>query len=142
MFQTWNAETGSAVGKPLEGHSHTVSSVTHSPDGRHIIPGSFDKTFRTWEAKTWSGVGKALKGHTGHVRSVAYSPDGRHIVSGSSDEMIRIWGPGTESSIASPPSTTHQISPPFYICTPRHRGLGQGPRRRLTIYIGYRLTLA
>jgi WD40 repeat protein len=74
---------GSAVGKPLEGHTGYVLSVAYSPDGRHIISGSYDKTIRIWNAETGSAVGKPLEGHTHPVWSVAYSPDGRHIISGS-----------------------------------------------------------
>ena len=78
-------------GNPLQGHTELVWSVACSPDGRHIISGSYDRTVRIWDAGTGIAVGDPLKGHTDAVRSVAYSPDGRHIVSGSSDRTIRIW---------------------------------------------------
>ena len=58
----------------------------YSPDGRHIMSGSVDKTIRMWDAKTGSAVGKPFEGHTGSVWSVAYSPDGRYIISGSADK--------------------------------------------------------
>jgi WD40 repeat protein len=44
-IRMWDAETGSAVGKPLEGHTGGVSSVAYSPDGRHIISGSETRQF-------------------------------------------------------------------------------------------------
>jgi WD40 repeat protein len=56
-----------AVGKPLEGHTDWVSSVAYSPDGRHIISGSDDKTIRMWDAETGLAVGKPLEGHTDWV---------------------------------------------------------------------------
>ena len=89
-IRIWDAETGAAVGKPLEGHTSRVDSVAYSPDGRHIISGSWDRTIRIWDAETGAAVGKPLEGHTGGVNSVAYSPDGRHIISGSWDHTIRI----------------------------------------------------
>jgi WD40 repeat protein len=90
-IRIWDGETGSAVGKPLEGHTHSVWSVAYSPDGRRIISGSRDKTIRIWDGETGSAVGKPLEGHTDPVWSVAYSPDGRRIISGSHDTTIRIW---------------------------------------------------
>jgi WD40 repeat protein len=63
-IRIWDAETGDAVGKPLEGHTDCVRSVAYSPDGRHIISGSSDKTIRIWNAETGSAVGKPLEGHT------------------------------------------------------------------------------
>src|SRR5258708_19521024 len=73
-IRMWDAETGSAVGKPLEGHTRTVMSVAYSPDGRHIISGSEDNTILMWDAETGSAVGKPLEGHTPTVMSVPSSP--------------------------------------------------------------------
>jgi len=89
-IRIWDAETGAAVGKPLEGHSKDVNSVAYSPNGRHITSGPDDTTIRIWDAKTGAAVGKPLEGHSKIVNSVAYSPDGRHIISGSDDKTIRI----------------------------------------------------
>ena len=57
-LRIWDAETGSAVGKPFEGHTGEVLSIAYSPDGRHIISGSADKTIRMWDAENGSPVGK------------------------------------------------------------------------------------
>jgi WD40 repeat protein len=37
-------------------------SVAYSPDGRHIISGSRDKTIRIWDAETGAAVGKSSRG--------------------------------------------------------------------------------
>ena len=65
-----------------------------SPDGRHIVSGSWDKTLRVWELRTGRCL-NTLQGHTSLVNSVAVSPDGRHIVSGSVDKTLRVWELGT-----------------------------------------------
>src|SRR5258706_360161 len=83
--------TGSAVGKPLEGHRKYVWSVAYSPDGQYIISGSADRTSQIWNAETGTAIHKPLEGHTDCVVSVTYSPDGQHIISGSSDTTIQIW---------------------------------------------------
>jgi WD40 repeat protein len=70
-----DAETGTAVGKPLEGYTDYPQSVVYSPNGQHIISASTDSTTRIWDAKTGGAVGNPLK-HTDDVRSIACSLDG------------------------------------------------------------------
>ena len=79
----WDAYTGQSVMDPLKGHMDGVTSIGLSPDGRHIVSGSYDKTVRVWDAQTGESAIDPLEGHDGYVTSVAFSPDGRHIVSGS-----------------------------------------------------------
>ena len=77
---------------PLKGHTDSVLSVAYSPDGRHIISGSADRTIRIWDAKTGDPVGGPPKGHPGSMSSVAYYSDESHILSGSYDHTIRSRG--------------------------------------------------
>ncbi|EDR06801.1 uncharacterized protein LACBIDRAFT_299688 [Laccaria bicolor S238N-H82] len=86
----------------LVGHDSWVTSVAFSPDGRHIVSGSGDKTVRVWDAQTGQSVIDPLKGHDDYVTSVAFSPDGRHIVSGSHDETVRVWDAQTGQSVMDP----------------------------------------
>ena len=67
-----------------------VKSVAFSPDGRHIVSGSHDKTVRVWDAQTGQIAMDPLEGHNHLVTSVAFSADGRHIVSGSHDKTARV----------------------------------------------------
>ncbi|MFT3881261.1 MAG: WD40 repeat domain-containing protein [Gemmatales bacterium] len=77
----------------LEGHKELVYSVAHSPDGKHLVSGSFDKSVKLWdlatnkEAKNYGGVG----GHTDLVLTTIFSPDGRLIASGAKDNSIKLW---------------------------------------------------
>ncbi|EDR06794.1 uncharacterized protein LACBIDRAFT_299673 [Laccaria bicolor S238N-H82] len=84
------------------GHDAWVTSVAFSPDGRHIVSGSGDKTVRVWDAQTGQSVMDPLKGHDNWVTSVAFSPDGRHIVSGSRDKTVRVWDAQTGQSVMDP----------------------------------------
>jgi WD40 repeat protein len=90
------------LAKPLKGHNSNVRSVAYSPDGRHIISGSSDKSIRIWDAETGAVVNNPIKGHTDEVWSVAYSPDGRRIISGSDDRTIRIWDAETGAAVGKP----------------------------------------
>ena len=106
----WDAETGSAVGKPLEGHGRGVRSVAYSRDGRYIISGSSDGTIQMWNAEPGSAIGGPFKGHASSVCSVACSPDGRHIDSGYQDDTIQIWDAKTRSAVSSPlEGHTHSV---------------------------------
>jgi len=101
-IRIWDAETGAAIGKPLNGHTGSVQSVTYSPNGRHIISGSMDTTIRIWDAKTGAAVGKPLEGHTESVQSVTYSPDGQYIIFGSVDRTFRIRDAETGTAVGRP----------------------------------------
>jgi len=94
---SWPAEVHT-----LHGHTDSVTSIAHSPDGTHIISGSWDKMIRVWNATTGQCVAGPFQGHTHYVTSVAYSPDGTHIVSGSWDKTIRVWNATTGQCVAGP----------------------------------------
>ena len=40
----------------LTGHSGPVYSVAYSPDGKHIVSGSFDNTVKVWDSQTGTEV--------------------------------------------------------------------------------------
>ena len=86
----------------LADHDEWVTSVAFSPDGKHIVSGSWDKTVRVWDAHTGQSIMDPLKGHDREVTSVAFSPDGRHIVSGSRDKTVRVWDAQTGQSVRDP----------------------------------------
>ncbi|HTV30604.1 MAG TPA: AAA family ATPase [Xanthobacteraceae bacterium] len=57
----------------FEGHTHGVTCVAFSPDGRHIVSGSADKTLRLWEVGTGREIARFEHGQASyswdHIRS-------------------------------------------------------------------------
>ena len=61
-----------------------------TPDGQHIISGSFDKLVKVWSVASKSLV-STCAGHTSFVFAVAAMPDGQRILSGARDKTVRVW---------------------------------------------------
>ena len=62
----------------LKGHLGRVISVVFSPDGSHVISGSYDNTVHIWNVAMGESEAE-LKGHLSWVNSVVLSPDGSRI---------------------------------------------------------------
>jgi WD40 repeat protein len=90
----WDAQTGAAIGEPLEGHTNWVWTLAFSPDGQRLVSGSFDGTLRVWETETWQSV-TTLTAHGEIVRTVAFETRGRLMVSGGEDARLIIWDTAT-----------------------------------------------
>jgi len=66
-----------------------VCSVCVTPDGRHVVTGSNDKTAHVWLLADGALV-RTLEGHTGLVTSVCATPDGQRVATGSGDKTARV----------------------------------------------------
>ncbi|HAD14838.1 MAG TPA: hypothetical protein DCF33_20615, partial [Saprospirales bacterium] len=65
------------------------TSVAFSPDGKHVISGSLDKT-----AKRWDLSGKEIttfSGHSANINAIAFSPDGQKVLTGCLDNTAKLW---------------------------------------------------
>ncbi|MFL6263862.1 MAG: TIR domain-containing protein [Thermoanaerobaculia bacterium] len=83
----------------LAGHTHWVTSVAVSPDGKWVASGSRDNTVRIWDLEI--GECRAiLQGHTSEVTSVAITPDGKRILSASDDKSVRVWDASSGRTLA------------------------------------------
>ena len=64
-MRVWEVETGTCQ-QVLTGHSHYVSAVCISRDGRFIVSGSWDRTVRWWNTAANTRAASQLRVAAGH----------------------------------------------------------------------------
>lgn len=89
------------------GHTHAISSVAYSPDGKYCITGD-----QGGIAKIWTASGKeiqTIQADTNTLTSVAFSPsDGKLVLIGSG-EMAKVWDWMTGKAVKTFESTTGSV---------------------------------
>lgn len=80
------------------GHADYVKEVEFTPDGRHVVSASADRSIKVWEVSNGRVVWTLL-GHTLPVTSIAISRDGRYLASTEKYGPIRIWDLNTGASL-------------------------------------------
>ncbi|CAG0960913.1 putative serine/threonine-protein kinase PkwA [Planctomycetaceae bacterium] len=83
----WPLSASSAIA--LEGHEEKVTAVTFSPDGKHVLTGSWDKTARLWNAATGKEIRKLEQPEP--MLGVAFSSDGKTLFTLAMNRMVTIW---------------------------------------------------
>ena len=76
----------------LRGHGGPIRALAISPDGTHVISGSFDTSAILWSLPNNSAE-QVLRFHESAVNAVAMFADGR-LVTGGEDGKIAIWRRG------------------------------------------------
>jgi WD40 repeat protein len=93
----WNVATGQLLGKDLQGHSESPSSVRFLPGDRRLASAGDDGTIRIWnvaEAKEERVIAHPRDANSQRIRwirAMDVSPDGRFIASSSLDDTVRVW---------------------------------------------------
>ena len=67
-----------------------VRTVRFSPDGKHVLSASDDRTARLWEVSSGKELLR-LDGHRSSVSCAIFSPDGKRLVTAGSDMTERLW---------------------------------------------------
>jgi len=85
----WDVKTG-RPGMRFSPHS-SVASARFSPDGRHVVTGSWDNTARIWNTRTGRSELRLEGAHTQFVNDAAFSPDGSKVVTAGDDKTLCLW---------------------------------------------------
>jgi eukaryotic-like serine/threonine-protein kinase len=88
----WDIATCQETHPPLAGHSHYLSGLAFSPNGKYLASASW-REVKVWEVATWREV-IDLGGLTGEIFRVAFSPDGKRLAAAGGYKRkgeIKIW---------------------------------------------------
>ncbi|PVF90834.1 hypothetical protein CPB86DRAFT_720490, partial [Serendipita vermifera] len=112
-----DARTGQAIGNPLQGHTHSVHSVTFSLDGHQVVSGSQDCTIRLWNVDK-DEISPMLPGAQSHNSSTPpMGPYGSHFSVPGFDSCILSqegWVKSSDRLLCwIPPPNRHQLQHPY-----------------------------
>ncbi len=85
------SRTGETLFEDTDANTKPVMSLEFSPDRKHLVTGSWDKTIRLWNTEKRAAIGTPVTEHKKAVRSFAFTRNGQQLVSGGSDGTIRLW---------------------------------------------------
>ncbi len=88
-----------ALVRNLAGHTGWVNACAVTPDGRHVVSASADRTLKVWELGSGRAVA-TLAGQTRELNACAVTPDGRHMISASYDKTLKVWELGSGHAVA------------------------------------------
>jgi WD40 repeat protein len=86
----WNATTGAAEARVLEGAEKDVRAVAVSKNNVLVAVGGADQSVRLYTFADGKLVGSPIKA-TGAVNSLAFSPNNQTLVAACADKTIQTW---------------------------------------------------
>ena len=102
-IKVWDLRKEEVVLK-LAGHTDTVTGLSVSPDGTHLLSNAMDATLRVWDLRPYapgSRCTRVLSGHTHdfekNLLKCSWSPDGLLVTGGSADRHVYVWEVATRN---------------------------------------------
>lgn len=82
----------------MRGHTDTVTGLSLSPEGTHVLSNAMDCTAKIWDIRPYAPEQRCVKSFGGHQHNFeknllkcAWSPDSHRISCGSSDRYVYVW---------------------------------------------------
>ena len=99
----WDVATGQVV-RRLRGHQDRVACVVFTPDGKHLLSGSRDRTLKLWEVDSGRVVGTLVVPRTiehpcPEVTALSLSADGKLALSASDGRILTLWDLGAGKEV-------------------------------------------
>jgi len=81
----------------LNGHRGALSSVTFSPNGKHLASADWNRDIFVWDLGSKQIVIQGWQFHTARINRINWSADSQRIVSASLDGCIYLWSVAEQS---------------------------------------------
>ena len=94
-LKVWEARAGYVQAAEIVAHLYAINHIEFSPDGKHFVTCSMDKSIKVWdteELKLLKVIDKAR--HAGHgtsVNKLLWTSHHHQLVSASDDRTISVW---------------------------------------------------
>ena len=102
--RVWDVESRQQL-LNLNGHTHTVTGIAFSPDGRRLVSAGIDRRVKVWDLESGREA-MNFSIDTSLVFGVTYSRDGERILAAGGDSLVHIWNARTGEPL--PPLTGHR----------------------------------
>ncbi|KAH0841824.1 Periodic tryptophan protein 2 like protein [Fonsecaea pedrosoi] len=89
----WSVQTGALLDR-LAGHEGPISTLAFTPDGRHLVSGSWDHTIRVWSVFDRSQSSETLQ-LMSDLLCIAVRPDSAQIAASTLDGQLTFWNLNT-----------------------------------------------
>ncbi|VEL13462.1 unnamed protein product [Protopolystoma xenopodis] len=105
------------VSMRLAGHTDTVTGLSLSPDGCHLLSNAMDNTLRLWDVRPYAPTERCVRVFQGHQHTFeknllrcAWSPDNRRVTCGSGDRYVYVWDVASQQLIYKLPGHSASVN--------------------------------
>ena len=69
VVKVWDTRKPAQPIFQMAGHNDTVTGMSLSPDGAHVLTNSMDNTLRVWDIRPYASKERCVKLFTGHLHN-------------------------------------------------------------------------